>query len=394
MQNVVAPRWAPRPPAPYACDPARSRGRLHSEPESAGRSPFQRDRDRIIHSAAFRRLKHKTQVFVYHEGDYYRSRLTHSIEVAQIARSMSRALAVNEDLAECLALAHDLGHTPFGHAGEDALHACMEPFGGFDHNDQALRILVQLEHRYAAFDGLNLTWETLEGLVKHNGPVLPPYQTTLAAFSEQLDLMPGSHAGLEAQIAAIADDIAYNTHDLDDGLRAGFFTVDELIGLPLVGPIVGELQVTWPGLEQGRLIHETSRRMIDRMVTDILAETTRGLEALRPTDADGIRMAGRQLVQFSEKMFAEQQAVRAFLHKRVYRDFRVNRMRHKVRTVVRELFELYLEEPDCLSREWRDLAEAGDRRQRARHVADYIAGMTDRFAIDEHRRLFDPYHKI
>ncbi|WP_420241367.1 deoxyguanosinetriphosphate triphosphohydrolase [Roseiterribacter gracilis] len=387
-------QWAPRPWAPYACDPARSRGRLNPEPESPSRSPFQRDRDRIVHSGAFRKLKHKTQVFVYHEGDYYRTRLTHSIEVAQIARTVARHLSLNEDLAECVALAHDLGHTPFGHAGEDALHACMEGHGGFDHNDQALRILTQLEHRYAAFDGLNLTWETLEGLVKHNGPIKPPYPTTIDAFRAKWDLELGSYAGLEAQVAAISDDIAYNTHDIDDGLRAGFITVAELRELPLVGPILDEVLGQWPGLEQGRLIFETTRRMIDRMVNDILAETRRRLAELNPANVEAVRAAGRPMVTFSDAMQPQQQAVRKFLYDRVYRDFRVNRMRRKVRGVLTDLFELYMDDTSCLSPEWRAQAETGGATHRARTIADYVAGMTDRFAIDEHRRLFDPYHKI
>ncbi|MDB5368036.1 MAG: dNTP triphosphohydrolase [Rhodospirillales bacterium] len=391
---LLAPSWAPRPWAPYACDPARSRGRLYPEPESLTRSPFQRDRDRIVHSGAFRKLKHKTQVFVYHEGDYYRTRLTHSIEVAQIARTVARHLALNEDLAECVALAHDLGHTPFGHAGEDALAACMEAHGGFDHNDQALRILTQIEHRYAAFDGLNLTWETIEGLVKHNGPVKSPYPTTLQAFRAHWDLELDAHAGLEAQVAAISDDIAYNTHDIDDGLRAGFITVAEMRDLPLVGPILNEVLGQWPGLEQGRLIHETTRRMIDRMVNDILAETRRRLDQLRPASAEAVRAAGRPMVTFSDEMQPQQQAVRKFLYDRVYRDFRVNRMRRKVRGVLTDLFDLYMDDTSCLSPEWRAQAETGGATHRARTIADYVAGMTDRFAIDEHRRLFDPYHKI
>jgi dGTPase len=386
--------WAPRPWAPYACDPARSRGRLHPEPESPSRSPFQRDRDRIVHCGAFRKLKHKTQVFVYHEGDYYRTRLTHSIEVAQIARTVARHLQLNEDLAECLALAHDLGHTPFGHAGEDALAACMSEHGGFDHNDQALRILTRLEHRYAAFDGLNLTWETLEGLVKHNGPVRPPYPATLEAFRAHWDLELDAHAGLEAQVAAIADDIAYNTHDIDDGLRAGFITVEEMRDLPMVGPILDEVLTQWPKLDQGRLIHETTRRMIDRMVNDILAETRRRLDHLRPASVEAVRAAGRPMVAFSDEMQPQQQAVRRFLYDRVYRDFRVNRMRRKVRGVLTDLFNLYMDDTSCLSPEWRAQAEAGEVGHRARTIADYVAGMTDRFAIDEHRRLFDPYHKI
>jgi dGTPase len=388
--------------APFACNPADTRGRLTAEPESPTRSCFQRDRDRIVHSGAFRRLKHKTQVFVYHEGDYYRTRLTHSLEVAQIARSISRTLGLNEDLAEAVALAHDLGHTPFGHAGEDALNACMEPFGGFAHNDQTLRILTRLERRYAEFDGLNLTWEAVEGVVKHNGPLLPllPGQrlpTTIAAFQGEWDLELHTNPGAEAQVAALADDIAYNNHDIDDGLRAGLFTVEEVAELPLVGPIIREVCDRYPGLERSRLIHETVRRMINAMVVDLVTETRRRLAEHKPGSAAELRALPLAMVSFSDGMLEAQRPLRAFLRQRMYRHYRVNREMSKCKRVVRALFELFMDEPNTLPTEWqRDISKAGgdaDLAVRARHVADYIAGMTDRYALAEHDRLFDLHVK-
>jgi len=388
--------------APFACNPADTRGRLAAEPESPTRSCFQRDRDRIVHSGAFRRLKHKTQVFVYHEGDYYRTRLTHSLEVAQIARSISRTLGLNEDLAEAVALAHDLGHTPFGHAGEDALNACMEPFGGFAHNDQTLRILTRLERRYAEFDGLNLTWEAVEGVVKHNGPLLPllpghRLPTTITAFQGEWDLELHTNPGPEAQVAALADDIAYNNHDIDDGLRAGLFTVEEVAELPLVGPIIREVCDRYPGLERSRLIHETVRRMINAMVVDLVTETRRRLAEHRPGSAAELRALPLAMVSFSDGMLEAQRPLRAFLRQRMYRHYRVNREMSKCKRVVRALFQLFMDEPNTLPTEWqRDISKAGgdaDLAVRARHVADYIAGMTDRYALAEHDRLFDLHVK-
>jgi len=382
--------------APYACDPAESRGRLHHEPDAGMRSPFERDRDRIIHCAAFRRLQHKTQVFVYHEGDHYRTRLTHSLEVAQIARSISRALGLNEDLAEALALAHDLGHTPFGHAGEDALDAVMQPYGGFDHNDQTLRILTRLEHRYAEFDGLNLTWETLEGTVKHNGPLVGASITealpaTIAEYVGRHDLELASYPSAEAQVAALADDIAYNNHDIDDGLRAGLFAVADLAEVPVVGPVFGEVAARYPGIEEQRLIHETIRRVIDRMVGDLVGETRRRLAASRAASVAAIRGVGAPVVAFSAEMSANDKALKAFLFERMYRHYKVNRMASKARRIVQDIFTLLLAEPECLPTEWRALVDRPGSHATARLVADYIAGMTDRFALDEHARLFDTY---
>ncbi|WP_299436961.1 deoxyguanosinetriphosphate triphosphohydrolase [uncultured Rhodospira sp.] len=396
---------APRPShgvAAYATDPARTRGRLYPEAESATRSVFQRDRDRIIHSGAFRRLQYKTQVFVYHEGENYRTRLTHSLEVAQIARSIARVLGLNEDLAEALALAHDLGHTCFGHAGETALKECMRDHQGFDHNAQGLRIVTKLEHRYAAFDGLNLTWESLEGLVKHNGPLLGPnaidpgpLPLAIQEYAETHDLELDTFAGPEAQVAALSDDIAYNAHDIDDGLRAGLFSEDDLRDVPLVGPVFREVADTHPGLERSRLIHESVRRLITAMINDLCAETTRRAAEERPTCVADVRALGRPLVAFSEAMRAHDRAFKDFLFPNMYRHHRVNRMTSKARRVVRDLFDLLLSEPALLPDDWarRALAADQDMTRRARVVADYIAGMTDRFALDEHARLFDPVTK-
>lgn len=377
--------------APYACKPELSRGRLTPEPETLMRSVFQRDRDRIIHCAAFRRLKYKTQVFVYHEGENFRTRLSHSLEVSQIARSISRTLGLNEDLAEALALAHDLGHTPFGHAGEDALQEVMADYGGFDHNGQTLRIVTRLERKYAEFDGLNLTWETLEGLVKHNGPQNGPLPWAIAEYATMQDLELSSHAGLEAQVAALADDIAYNNHDIDDGLRAKLFTVTDLLDVPLVGPVFHEVYKAYPSIERQRLVYEAIRRLINRMVTDCIEESKRRLNDLKPRSADEVRAAGRMLVSFSDEMRAHDAALKKFLFANMYRHYKVNRETTKARRVVRDLFSLLLAEPGCLPTDWAARADGPHGPGTARLVADYIAGMTDRFALDEHRRLFDPY---
>jgi dGTPase len=388
--------------APYASHPEQSRGRLHPEPEHDMRSPFQRDRDRIIHSTAFRRLKHKTQVFVYHEGDHFRTRLTHSLEVAQIARTIARALGLDEDLAEALALAHDLGHTPFGHAGEEALNAEMQPYGGFSHNDQTLRILTRLERRYAGFDGLNLSWETLEGTVKHNGPLCGPLlgpggerpvPPSIAEYDGRHNLALDTFPGPEAQVAALADDIAYNNHDIDDGLRAGLFAVADLAEVPLVGPVFDEVARRYEGLDESRLIHESIRRLIDRMVRDLVAETGRRLAESGVGSVDEVRRLGYPVAAFSDQMRNHDRALKRFLFERMYRHYRVNRMSSKARRVVRELFQLFLAEPECLPDEWRIPAGAGTAAV-ARTVADYLAGMTDRFALDEHRRLFDTYAAV
>ena len=387
----------------YASHPEESRGRLVDEPESSNRSVFQRDRDRIIHSTAFRRLKHKTQVFVYHEGDHYRTRLTHSLEVAQIARSIARSLGLNEDLAEAVALAHDLGHTPFGHAGEEALDHCMAEFGGFDHNEQTFRIVTMLEKRYAAFDGLNLTWETLEGVVKHNGPLVGPNASakaqarpvpaTIVEYCKTSDLELSGFAGPEAQVAALSDDIAYNNHDIDDGLRAGLFEIRDLADVPLAGPVIAEVLRLYPGLETPRLIHEAVRRMINLMVRDVIDETTRRLAAAAPANVADIRGRAAPVVAFTDAMRANDRALKAFLFARMYRHHRVNQMTMKAKRVVSELFDLHLERPQLLPPEWFALTSGAASAATARVVADYIAGMTDKFALETHRRLFDLYER-
>jgi dGTPase len=387
--------------AAYACRPSASRGRLVAEPSSPTRSDFQRDRDRIIHSTAFRRLKHKTQVFVFHEGDHFRTRLTHSIEVAQIARSIARELGLDEDLAETLALAHDLGHTPFGHTGEDALQDCMAPFGGFDHNAQALRIVTRLERRYAAFDGLNLTWESLEGLVKHNGPLIdadgdptPRHAAhgvagAIIEYNARHDLWLDSHASAEAQVAALADDIAYDAHDIDDGLRAGLFDLADLSASPFLADLMAEIDEMHPGLERTRTINELVRRVITRFVEDVIGESARRLVGAGVNSADAVRRAGRPLVAFSPAMVEADRSIKGFLFPAMYRHPRVMRIRLDAAQVVTDLFGRFMGDLAALPAEWREGYEDADEDRRARRVADYIAGMTDRYALDEHQRLFD-----
>ena len=387
--------------AVYAQDPAQTQGRLHPEPESPTRTPFQRDRDRIIHSTAFRRLKHKTQVFVYHEGDHYRTRLTHTIEVSQIARALARALRLDEDLAECLALAHDLGHTPFGHEGEDVMHECMAPYGGFDHNAQSLRVVTSLEHRYAEWDGLNLSWETLEGLVKHNGPLVDASGAPLGKFKDSVlpfairsyadkqDLRLDSWPSAEAQAAAIADDIAYDAHDLDDGLRARLFNIQDIAEVPFLADILQEVDSRYPGLDEPRRIHEIVRRQITRMVEDVIREGIRRLRELQPKSAEDIRNAGHPVVDFSAEMSKAEKEVKRFLFARMYRHPDVLSVRKLVARITRELFAHYMATPADMPREWAAGAADLAPEARARRVCDFIAGMTDRYAIEEHRRLFD-----
>jgi len=435
--------------ASYACQPEKTRGRFHKEDESNTRSCFQRDRDRIIHSTAFRRLEYKTQVFVNHEGDHYRTRLTHSLEVSQMARGICRSLGMNEDLAEALALAHDLGHTPFGHAGEEALSECLEPYGGFDHNAHTIRLITSLEQRYAEFDGLNLTWETLEGIAKHNGPLVkpspksilnvfknfasnmklnkpaspeeayggPPSITggsvavkvsrsqrdvgdirgnqsgklarSLSEYNEKHNLELETYASGEAQVASLADDIAYNNHDIDDGLRAGLFTVEQLDAVQQVARIFHEVRRQYPGIEEPRLVHESIRRLINRMVTDIINQTHANIKAERIETVDDIRHLGKPLVAFSTEMQELNAGLKAFLMENMYRHYKVNRMASKARRVVKELFDFFLMEPECLPNGWREQAGPAKSAKTAMLVADFIAGMTDRFALDEHRRVFD-----
>ena len=388
-----------RPRAIYACNPHESRGRYLDEPPSQTRTEFQRDRDRILHSSAFRRLKHKTQVFVYHEGDHYRTRLTHTLEVAQIARSLARTLSLDEDLAEALALAHDLGHPPFGHAGEDALARCMEGYGGFDHNAQALRIVTMLERRYAGFDGLNLTWETLEGLVKHNGPLLAADRSSTGADAKKpipIDFMTYDriqpldlhlHASAEAQIAAISDDIAYNTHDIDDGLRAGLFTLEDLSAIPVLATLLAEIKAQWPDLDPSRKIHELGRRLITLLIEDVLRES---LPLLQPmSDCQSIRQCGQTLIRFSAFGQQADRDLKSFLRPMMYRHPDVMRVRGQAEALVQDLFDYFMVHSHDLPEEWFLRVQSCDETAKAREIADYIAGMTDRYAILEHRRLFD-----
>ncbi len=382
--------------AAYACHAENSRGRLHREEEGVGRSPYQRDRDRIIHSTAFRRLEYKTQVFVYHEGDHYRTRLTHSLEVAQLSRSVSRELGLDEDLAEAIALAHDLGHPPFGHAGEEALRDAMKAYGGFDHNAQTIRMITNLEDKYAEFDGLNLTWECLEGIAKHNGPVTGDVPRALAEYNQTHNLELETYAGPEAQISSLCDDIAYNNHDVEDGLRADLFAVEDLFILPVVGDVFQMISEKYPGLEKSRLVHESKRRLINMMVRDMVEMIRKNIAESDIKSADDVRNLGHPIAGFSEKMGNAISSLRDFLYNNMYRHYRVNRMTSKARMVISELFEFFMRQPDCLPTEWYRRVGAGNNNEqhKAEIVADFIAGMTDRFAMEEHRRIFDTSYKL
>ena len=375
--------------ASFSSDPDRVRGRRVPEDESSFRSCFQRDRDRIIHSSAFRRLKHKTQVFVEHEGDYYRTRLTHSIEVAQVARTIAGALKLNAELTEAIALAHDLGHPPFGHTGEDALHALMQPYGGFDHNAQAIKIVTSLEQHYAGFDGLNLTWETLEGIAKHNGPVTGELPHALADYDALHNLELHTHASAEAQVAALSDDIAYNNHDLHDGLRAGLFSEADIAELPLLREAYAEVDALHPDLDAYRRRHEALRRVFGVMVADVIETSREALDASGAKSVEDIRHLGRPVICFSDAMWRDLGQIRRFLFTRMYRAPAVMKIREEVTGVVEGLFPLFMEKPDLMPPEWANyIARAGsDRTMLARLVTDYIAGMTDRFALQEHERL-------
>ena len=395
----MAIQSAPR--APFAADPAKSRGRLVPETPSPSRNDFRRDCDRIIHSTAFRRLKHKTQVFVFHEGDHYRTRLTHTLEVQQIARSLARVLGLDEDLAEALALAHDLGHPPFGHIGERELDECLQAHGGFDHNAQALRVVTSLERRYAEFDGLNLVWETLEGLVKHNGPLtdraghpIGPYRDrgiplAIGEYADKQDLQLWSYASAEAQAAAIADDIAYDAHDIDDGLRAALFEIDDLADVPFAGGIVREIRQRYPALEAVRVAHEVVRRLITSMIEDVAAESGRRLIALSPASAEDVRLAQQPVIAFSDPMAQAERGIKNFLYPRMYRHARVMDVMNDAQDVVRDLYRHYFQNPGDMPAEWQSGLRPQDETARARRVGDFIAGMTDRFALEEHARFFD-----
>ena len=384
--------FEPPPRAAFAENPSRSKGRRFVESDSRSRTAFARDRDRIIHCTAFRRLKEKTQVFVAHEGDHYRTRLTHSLEVAQIARSIARAMGLDADLAETVALAHDLGHPPFAHAGEEELERQMAAYGGFDHNVQTFRVATDLEHRYPEFIGLNLTWETLEGVIKHNGPVTSkldqPAWGPVAAYDANYPLRLGTWASAEAQVAALSDDIAYNNHDVDDGVAAGLFGLDELKDVPLIGPIVWEVRKDWPDLDARLARLEAVRRMIGAMVDDVMAETCRRAAASGVKSAEDVRNLGHALVAFSPDMAEDLARLRQFLHEKMYRHWRVNRTRSQARRLLAQMFALFMGEPEVLPAEWFERTNGLDETGRARLVCDYIAGMTDRYAIEEHKRLF------
>ncbi|MDQ1183240.1 deoxyguanosinetriphosphate triphosphohydrolase [Agrobacterium larrymoorei] len=384
--------------AVYAADPWTTRGRLFPEDSSLTRSEFQRDRDRIVHTTAFRRLKHKTQVFISPDGDHYRTRLTHTIEVAQIARALARALKLDEDLAEGVALVHDFGHTPFGHTGEDALDAVLKPYGGFDHNAQSLRIVTKLERRYAEYDGINLTWETLEGLVKHNGPLLNaagkgthgPVPLPILDYCQLQDLEIGTFASLEAQVAAIADDIAYNTHDIDDGLRAGYLTFDMLEEVPFLSGLMAEVRAKYPSLDDERFAHEIMRRQITRMVEDVIGVAQQNLGVLKPKSAADIRAADRTIATFSPAMAETDKQIKKLLFAHIYRHPDIMRIRAGATQIVTDLFHRYMETPaEMQSHYWVDSIPGMTEAARARHVGDYLAGMTDSYALRTHQRLFD-----
>jgi dGTPase len=390
------------PRSVYACDPDRSRGRQFSEPPSRTRSPFRRDCDRVIHSTAFRRLKHKTQVFVFHEGDHYRTRLTHSLEVAQVARALARQLGLDEDLTETLALAHDLGHPPFGHAGERALDACLRVSGGFDHNAQALRVVTTLEHRYPEFDGLNLTWESLEGIVKHNGPLMARDGAPIGRYREHgipvgisefvraYDLELWSFASLEAQVAAIADDIAYDAHDIDDGLRAGLFEIDDLREIPVAAAIIADIDAQYPGLDEVRRGAELVRELISHLILAVVRETHRRLAQTAPASAEDVRNQSEALIAFPPETMQAEAAIKAFLKVRMYRHERVMRVMRDAERLVFDLFARYQADPAALPAEWLPSEDRTETEaERARRIGNFIAGMTDRFALTEHRRLFD-----
>ncbi len=383
------------PLASYACKPEESLGRVHKEPQSRHRNEFQRDHDRIIHSSAFRRLEYKTQVFVYHEGDHYRTRLTHTLEVSQITRTLARSFMVNEDLAESIALAHDLGHTPFAHIGEDHLRDVMAPYGRFEHNDQSLRVLTTLERKYPRWNGLNLTWETLEGVVKHNGPLQGEPHIAVRELNEQMDLRLDTYASMEAQVAAISDDIAYNNHDVEDGARAGLFSIDDMMQVPILSEVIAQVRKNYPDIKDRYLVQEIKRDMIGVMVDDVLAQTNSNLEQINPESPDDIRNAGMQMVNFSPQMYEKVGKLREFLFNRMYKHYTINRIGVKVELIIGDLFRAFHKNYKLLPDNWQQRIEeafAQDNEEvRARIVADYIAGMTDRYAIREHERLFDLY---
>ncbi len=393
-----APKGRSRPDyAPFAADPALGRGRLIPETDCEMRGGFQRDRDRIVHSSAFRRLTHKTQVFLYHEGDHYRTRLTHTIEVAQIARAIARQLRLDEDLTEALALAHDLGHPPFGHAGERALAEAAKMHGGFDHNAQSLRVVTAIERKYASFSGLNLTWELLEGLVKHNGPLTGshrsnragPLSAVITDYNARHDLWLDRFASAEAQVAALADDIAYNSHDLDDGLRAGVIDIEGLRDVPLIAGYIDEIATVHGDLAGPQLHYEITRRLITGLVADVMAESRRNLDRLAPSDSDAIRHADAPVISFSGQMAEQLSELSGFLFTEVYRSKRVMDVMRQAEGMVAALFTRYVADPSLLPESWRTAIAPLPSAEQGPRIVDFVAGMTDRYAIEEHRRLFD-----
>ncbi len=377
--------------AAYAINPEQSVGRLHKEQFDSERMPYLKDRDRVIHSAAFRRLEYKTQVFVNHAGDHYRTRLTHSLEVAQISKVIALELGLNQDLTETIALCHDLGHPPFGHAGEEGLSEAAKNYGGFDHNVQTMKVITYLEQRYAEFDGLNLTWETLEGAVKHNGPMKNPSQE-ISKFSEKFNLRLDSYASLEAQVAGLADDIAYCNHDIDDGIRAGIITLDDLRHISLIGSIYESVLVAYPKAGQSRVINETIRRLVKHMVNDLVHETKRNIQFHNINSVQGIRELGKPLTIFSKETETMKNSLKQFLMEKVYRNYRVNRMTLKAKRIIKDLFDIFIEQPNCLPTDWYNKTKDKPDLEKAVVIKDYIAGMTDRFAIEEHKKLINPSH--
>jgi len=406
-ESNMAYNYCAVPLAHYACRPDQSRGRIHDESESRHRTCFQRDRDRIIHCSAFRRLKDKTQVFVYYEGDDYRTRLSHTIEVAQIARTLSRALLVNEDLAEAIALAHDLGHTPFAHAGEETLKKCMKDLGGFEHNDQSLRVLTTLEDKYPSWRGLNLTWETLEGVVKHNGPLIGtnarkqtvPLPTSLRELQQQAELEIEGFASVEAQVAALADDIAYNNHDVEDGLKSEIFSLDDICrAVPLFRERVEYVRAKYDDLPEKILISESIRDMMGVMVDDVLAESLKNLADLKPKHVDDVRAHSAAIVRFSDGMFQELKILRAFLMENMYRHYTVQRIWVKAEKIIGDLFSVFMTDnlllPTEVQNEIKALKDDDNNFRKARIIADHIACMTDRSAASEHEAIFNVYKRL
>jgi dGTPase len=376
--------------APYACISKNTRGRKEQEEKLVDRTEYQRDRDRIIHAAAFRRLESKTQVFVYNEGDHFRTRLTHTLEVSQLARSVARLLKVDDDLAEAVALGHDLGHAPFGHAGEDALQECMKDSGGFDHNAQTIRILTKLERTHARFDGVNLTWECLEGLAKHNGPVENPARA-LKEFNAEFDLELHTFASLEAQVAAICDDIAYNAHDVEDGIRAGLFRLDELFEIPLIGELLVKVRKQYPDINESRMVHEAKSYLIKSMITDLMAQTKANIADHKIKHVDDVRAAKKQMVEFSEGFTKDLNVLRKFLRENMYKHYKVSLMTSKAQRVVKALYHYYIEHPKSLPTWWQEIEKLDKKNELSKPIiiCDFIAGMTDRYAFEQYKKIFD-----